>query len=130
MLREVHREPAVVFLQQAHSLAPQHFTQKPPGPPPSKMTWAPHAAHQHIPGILRLRYLLWIFSRRWCIHLRWRTHLQRFVRTHLMVFLTKVVHGALLPPPIGRRRLGHLLFQRAMHPFVSAVLLRMPRFHA
>src|SRR5258707_3940568 len=28
MLREVDREPAVVLLQQPHSLAPQHFTQK------------------------------------------------------------------------------------------------------
>jgi hypothetical protein len=28
MLREVDREPAIVFLQQAYLLAPQNFTQK------------------------------------------------------------------------------------------------------
>src|SRR5713226_10018126 len=126
MLREVDREPAIIFLQQAYSFAPQNLTQKHLVFLPTKMTLAPHAAHQHIPGILRLRHLLWKPSRRGLIDLRWRAHSQRFVRTHLIVFLAKTVQRALLLAPAGRWRLGHLLFQRAMHAFVSAILLRMP----
>src|SRR5258707_8261108 len=118
MLREVDREPAVVLLQQAHPLAPQNFTQKHLVLLPTKMTLAPHTAHQHIRWVLRCGHLLRIFSRGGLINLRWRAHAQRFVRTHLIVFPAKAVQSALLLAPVGGRRVGDLLFQRAMHAFV------------
>src|SRR6266852_398145 len=126
MLREVDREPAVVLLPQAHTLAPQHFAQKHLVLLPTKMTLAPHAAHQHIRCILRFGHLLRKFSRGWRIDLRRRAHSQCFVGTHLIVFLAKAVQSALLLAPVGGRRVCGLLFQRAMHAFVSAILLRMP----
>src|SRR5579859_3417035 len=125
MLREVDREPAVVFLQQTYLLAPQNLTQKHLVFLPTKMTMAPHAAHQHIPGILRFAQLLRELSRGRLIDLGWRAHAQRFVRTHLVVFLAKAVQRSLLLALVGRRRLGHLLFHGAMHTFVSAILLWM-----
>src|SRR5260370_32269570 len=63
MLREVDREPAVVLLQQAYSLAPENFTQKHLVLLPTKVTFASHAAHQHIHGILRFEHVLRKFSR-------------------------------------------------------------------
>src|SRR5260370_9518178 len=69
-------------------------------------------------------------SRRGLIALRWRAYAQRFVGTHLIVFLAKAVQSALLLAPVGGRRVCGLLFQRAMHAFVSAILLRMPSFDA
>src|SRR5258708_5447081 len=126
MLREVDREPAVVVLQQAHPLAPQNFTQKHLVLLPTKMTLAPHAAHQHVRWILRFAHLLRILSRRWLIDLRWRAHAQRFVGTHLIVFLAKAVQSALLLAPVGGRRGCGLPFQGAVRAFVSALLLRMP----
>src|SRR5258708_30060235 len=128
MLREVDREPAVVLLQQAHSLAPQHFTQKHLVLLPTKMTLAAHAAHQHIRWILRFAHLLRKFSRGGLIDLRWRAHAQRFVGTHLIVFLAKAVQSALLLAPVGGRRVCGLLFHPAMPAFMSAILLRMPFF--
>src|SRR5216684_6100593 len=101
MLREVDREPAIVLLQQAHPLTPQDFTQKHLVLLPTKMTLAPHAAHQHMRWILRFRHLLRKFSRRRLIDFRWRAHAQRFVRTHLIVFLAKAVPSALLFAPVG-----------------------------
>src|SRR6266852_4586550 len=126
MLREVDREPAVVLLQQAHPLAPQNFTQKHLVLLPTKVTLAPHAAHQHIRWILRFGHLLRKFSRGGLVDLRRGAHSQRFVRTHLIVFLAKAVQSALLFAPVGCWRVCRLLFQRAMHAFVSAILLRMP----
>src|SRR6266851_6413517 len=127
MLREVDREPAVVLLPQAHPLAPQNFTQKHLVFLPPKMTLAPHAAHQHTRWILRFAHLLRKFSRGPLIDLGRRAHSQSFVRTHLIIFLTKAVQRSLLLAPVGRRRLGHFLFQRAMHAFVSSILFGMPR---
>src|SRR6266478_636099 len=122
MLREVDREPAVVLLHQAHPLAPQNFTQKHLVLLPTKVTLAPHAAHQHIRWILRFRHLLRKFSRGGLVDLRRGAHSQRFVRTHLIVFLAKAVQSALLFAPVGCWRLGYLLYQRATHAFVSPTL--------
>ena len=63
------------------------------------------------------------------IHRRRRLHCQAFMRTHLVVLLAKPVHHPLLLPPIGGRRHRCLLLQRAMHPLVPPVLLRMPGFN-
>jgi len=38
-------------------------------------------------------------------------HPQRFVRTLLVVLLAEAIEGALLGPPVGRRRLRRLLLQ-------------------
>src|SRR5260221_8422167 len=126
MLREVDREPAVVLLQQAHSLAPQNFTQNHLVLLPTKMTLAAHAAHQHIRWILRFAHLLRKFSRGGLIDLRRRAHAQCFVRTHLIVFLAKAVLRALLLAPVGRRRACRFLFSCAMHAFGPAILFPLP----
>src|SRR5260221_14199362 len=110
MLREVDREPAVVLLQQAPPLAPQNFTQKHLVLLPTKMTLPSHAAHQHIRWIPRFGHLLRKFSRGWLIDLRRRAHAQRFVGTHLIVFLAEAVQSALLLAPVGCRRGCGLLF--------------------
>src|ERR1700724_1468715 len=99
MLREVDREPGVVLLQQAPSLAPQNFTQKHLALLPTKMALATHAAHQHIHWILWFGHVLRKFSRGRRIDLRRRVPPQRFVRTHLIVFLAKAVQSALLLAP-------------------------------
>src|SRR5258708_26735207 len=128
MLREVDREPAVVLLQQAHSLATQNFTQKHLVLLPTKMTLAAHAARQHIRWILRFAHLLRKFSRGRLINFRRRAHAQCFVRTHLIVFLAKAVLRALLLAPVGRRRVCGFLFSSAIHGVVPAILLPMACF--
>jgi len=40
------------------------------------------------------------------------------------------IKAGLLLQHVGRRGLGGLFLQREMHPFVPAILLRMPRFDA
>src|SRR6266849_4849170 len=86
MLREVDREPAIILLQQAHPLAPQHFTQKHLVLLPTKMTLAPHAAHQHIRWILRFAHLLRKFSRGWLIDLSCSKTNRNFSSITLLVF--------------------------------------------
>src|SRR6478609_9285823 len=48
------------------------------------------------------------------------------MRTHLVVLLAEPLHHSLLLAPIGCWWLGRLLLQRAMHPLMPPVLLRMP----
>src|SRR5215216_5154786 len=52
---------------------------------------------------------------------------QRFVRAFLVVMPPERIETRLLRPGIRRRRPRGLLLQRAMHPFVPAVLLRRGR---
>src|SRR5216684_1804996 len=126
-LRKVDSEPTVVLGQQAHPLAPENFAQKHVVLLPTKMTMRPHTAYQHGLRIMGFRHARWKRSRRRLIDRRWRLHLERFVGTYLIVFLAKTVQRPLLLASVGRRRLGRLLLQRAMHPFMPAVLLRMSR---
>src|SRR5712692_1647035 len=125
-MRKVDREPAVVLGQQPHPLAPQNFAQKHVVLLPTKMAMRPHTAYQHGLRIMRFGHARWKLSRRRPIDRRRRLHLQRLVRTHLIIFLAKPVQRLLLLPPVGRRWLGRLLLQRAMHPFMPSVLFRMP----
>src|SRR5260370_7465450 len=129
MLRGGDREPAVVLLQQAHPLAPQNFTQKHLVLLPTKMTLAPHAGHQHVRWILRFGHLLRKFSRGGLIALRWRAHAQRFVGTHLIVFLAKAVQSALLLAPVGGRRACPLPFYPPILPPPPPLPLPTPPPH-
>jgi hypothetical protein len=52
------------------------------------------------------------------------------VRTILIVVVTKAIEGALLVGHRGVRRRGGVLFERAMHALVTAVLLRLPGLDA
>jgi hypothetical protein len=52
---------------------------------------------------------------------------ERFVGTLLVVDTTELIEALLLRTEcLGGRNRG-VLFQRSMHPFMSAVLLRLPR---
>src|SRR6266700_2308665 len=90
----------------------------------------PHRAYQHRRRVVRLGHARGKFSRRRLINFRRRAHLERFVGTHLIVFLPKAIQRLLLLAAIARRRLRGLGFQRAMHTLVPAVLLRMPGLDA
>src|SRR5260370_1778403 len=124
-LRKVDGEPTVVLGQQAHLLAPENFAQKHVVLLPTKMTMWPHTAYQHALRVVRFRHARRKPARRRLIDRRRRLHLQRFVGTHLIVFLAKTVQRPLLLAPVGRRRLSRLLLQRAIHALVPALLLRM-----
>ncbi len=59
------------------------------------------------------------------VHRRRRLHGQRLVRTLFVVLAAEPVEGPLLGPPVGRRRRRRRFLQRAVHPFMSSVLLRV-----
>src|SRR5258708_6761099 len=107
-MRKVDREPTVVLGQQADALSPENFAQKHVVLLPTKITLRPHTAYQHGPRILEFRHALRKRSRRGLIERRWRLHFKRFVRTHLIVFLTKAVQCPLLFAAGCRRRRGGL----------------------
>ena len=52
------------------------------------------------------------------------------MRSLLVVAGDEGIKAGLLLQPVGRRGLRGLFLQREMHPFVPAILLRMPRFDA
>jgi hypothetical protein len=48
----------------------------------------------------------------------------------LVVFLAESLQSSLLLAPLPGRGLGRFLFQRTMHSFMPAILLRMPHSDA
>ena len=50
------------------------------------------------------------------------------MRALLIELLDEVIEAPLLPPHRGGRRSGGLLLESLVHPLVTTVLLRLPRF--
>src|SRR5450759_30698 len=94
------------------------------------MTVWPHTTHQHGSRIIDFRHARGEHSCRWLIDRRWRLHVSCFVWTDLVVFLAEAIQRPLLLTAVRRRWLGRFLFQRTMHSFMPAILLRMPRSDA
>src|SRR5579871_1537538 len=128
-LGKIDGEPAIIHRQQAHGLSPENLTQEHFLFLPAKMAFLLHPVHQHRIRILRFRHMGWEASRRQLIHRSRCPHSQRFMRTHSVVFLAEPLHHSLLLAPIACWWLGCLLLQRAMHPLMPPVLLRMPSFN-
>ena len=53
-------------------------------------------------------------------------HLERLVRPLVVVLVDKGIEAGLLLEDIGGGGFGRFLFERQMHPLMSAVLLRLP----
>src|SRR5580700_4572237 len=85
----------------------------------------------HLPAfrVLDLGQAARIRSRRRCVAGGRRGLPQRFVGSLLVVLPSELVEASLLRSTIAGRRTSRGLLQRAMHPFMPAVLLRLGRLN-
>ena len=125
--RKVNGIEPIIHRQQADGFPDQSFAQKHMLVLPGKCTSLHYTPHQQGAAVFRFRHTRRVLARRSCVHRTGSLHLQRFVRTLLIVLAAKAIKGSLLCPPVGRRRRSRFLLQSAMHALVPSVLFRMSR---
>ena len=116
---------AVVDLLEADPLTPERFAEVEAVALEADAALAPDPPHLKVAGVADLRLVHRISPRRLRVELgRW--HLaDRLVRPLVVVLVAEAVEGRLLGLEARRRRSRRLCLQRAVHPLVAAILLRM-----
>ena len=61
------------------------------------------------------------------IQISWPLHLKRLVRSFIVVLVYETFEHFLLLEHVHAGWAGAVLFERSMHPFMTSVLLRVPR---
>src|SRR5690606_38218927 len=88
---------------------------------------APHLTQDLVAVVVRIRKRGRHWSLRWLIETCRRYLAQRFMRPFGVVLFTEGLKPRLLSGWVGSRRLARLSLERAMHPLVPTVLLRLAR---
>src|SRR5258708_37608353 len=112
---EVHAIVTIIDRQQRDAFSIQHLAEKHIPLLPVNHPSLPHAAHHAGAAIVRCRYPCGILSRRRAVARLRGLHVQRLMRTLLVIFLPEPVQGSLLSASIGLGRRCSFLLQGAMH---------------
>lgn len=120
-------DPVVNFLE-ADVLAGEGVSDADPVLLPATAAVATDEAHLEVAGILDCREARWQPASRGLISRRRGVLAERFVGPFVVELLSELIEPHLLGLQIGRRRPGGLGFERLVHLFVSAVLVRRRPF--
>ena len=120
---EVDGVVSLAFPSDAHQFSDKRFAQKKSLAALFDVTLRAHTPDMHVVGIAHLRDTPGIASLRGLVEARRRLLAEGFVRTLLVVLPAEDVEGPLLGSEGRFRRACSLLFERAVHAFVPAVLV-------
>ena len=125
-----HAPVSVVDLFEANELTNHRLAQVQFPSSPFDFTVASNATHGGAFGVLDLRLSERVRSLRGPEVLLRSRAAERFVRSLVVVILSKIVEPPLLRAQRALRRAGRFLFERAVHTLMSTVLLGFSRFDA
>src|SRR5215472_15525605 len=122
-----HQPVTALGLANADRLADQCLTDKDQLARPFDLAVAAHAAHRNLVTIVRILEPVQIGPRRRLVPRSRRLLPQRLVWPVIVVDRTERVEPLLLRRQTGGRRCRRLLVERAVHPLVAPILLRLAR---
>ena len=122
---EVDLRVSVLGFKNSYYLTGQRRADKDQFALPLDLAVAAHPAQLVVGGIVGIFKAGRIAPRRGRVMARRRSLAERFVRPLLVELGTELIQAALLGVTGGGRWAGALGLERAMHPFVTAVLLRL-----